>query len=280
VTPRFVIPQSLWLVEADPAQLGQVVSNLALNAAQAMGKRGTLLIMAENLEPGSEQGLARAVHISVTDTGAGIPPENLPKLFDPFFTTKSTGTGLGLAMVYSIIKRHGGRIHVDSTIGYGTTFHIYLPAAPSGAVAERVASSSPFLVPAGGKPVAARVLLMDDENEVRETVGLMLILLGYEVETASEGQEAIDLFEKARNSSRPFNAVILDLRVPDGLGGAETIKRLRAIDPKLKALVASGYCEDPTLADFRTAGFDATIAKPFNLDDLRTVVERLTSATF
>lgn len=285
VTARFVLPRTLWLVSADPGQLGQVINNLALNAVQAMAKRGTLLIMAENLEPGAAQGIAlsggRAVHVSLTDTGAGISPENLAKLFDPFFTTKTTGTGLGLATVYSIVKKHGGWIDVESTLGYGTTFHIYLPAAPAGAVAERLVSLAPF--PASDGPTmgavsgksATRVLLMDDEVEVRETVGLMLTLLGYEVVAAREGHEAIALFQKARQSGRPFTAVILDLRVPDGLGGAETIKRLRAIDPQLKALVASGYSEDPTLADYRSAGFDATIAKPFNLEDLRRVVEGL-----
>ncbi len=271
---HFSAAPDLWLVEADAGQLGQVFNNIALNAVQAMESRGTLTVRAENLGPGPEQGadLAafRVVHVSLADTGPGISAENLAKIFDPFFTTKAKGTGLGLATVYSIVKNHGGRLHVESTVGAGATFHIYLRAAPPGAIVAATHSAPPFRAGASGP---ARVLLMEHQPAAREAVSLLLVLLGYEAESAGDGQQAIDRYLVAKNAGRPFGAVILDLRAPSGPTSAEIIQQLRAIDPNFRAIVASGYAEDPAMEEHLATGFHAAVTKPIKMENLRAVLE-------
>ncbi|MDB6094203.1 MAG: sensor hybrid histidine kinase [Verrucomicrobia bacterium] len=265
----------LWPVEADASQLGQVINNIALNAVQAMNRRGSLRIVSRNLVLSDVKGMmnpgARVVHLSLSDTGSGISPENLRKIFDPFYTTKANGTGLGLATVYSIISKHGGKMEVESVVGRGTTFHIYLKA--SSAEISREASQVPF--PRPGQKSAGRVLVMDDENEIREIMSGMLETLGFEPTPAREGWKAIELFVQARDEGRPFDFVVLDLRVTSGLGGAETIKRLKEIDHRVKALVVSGYAEDPAMVNFRLAGFECAIVKPFGLEGLRRAIKPL-----
>mgnify|MGYP001551029351 CR=1 FL=1 len=282
VEARHDIPADLWLVEADIGQLAQVFNNLALNAVQAMNGRGTLTVTAENLPDAAEAPTpgapARMVCVRIADDGPGIPPENLAKIFDPFFTTKASGTGLGLATVYSIVKKHGGRIGVDSTVGQGTTFRIHLPAAAPGSVAVRVASRSPFPAEPGRAASRPRILFMDDDAPLRETVSLMLALLGYEAVAVADGAEALARYEADRTAGRPFRGVILDLRVPEGLGGAETIRRLRVIDPAVRAVDASSYSDDPAMIAYRDAGFDAAVTKPFKIEDLRAVMDKLIAA--
>jgi PAS domain S-box-containing protein len=276
----YTIAPELWLVEADAGQLGQVFNNIALNAVQAMNHRGTLRVVARNLPPGPEQGselsTVRVVHVSITDTGPGISPENLAKIFDPFFTTKTKGTGLGLATVYSIVKNHGGRLTVDSLVGVGTTFHLYLRAAPPEAVVTPVHSATPFRSPAvAAKNPLPRVLLMEHQAAVRDAVCLMLVLLGYEAEATADGQQTVDLYLQAKNSGRPFSAVVLDLRVPAGLSTAEIVQHLRKIEPNLKTLVASGYDEDPVMSDYLNTGFNAVVSKPIKMENLRAMLEQL-----
>ena len=273
----FSAAPDLWLVEADAGQLGQVFNNIALNAVQAMDSRGTLTVNAENLGPGPEQGAElaafRVVHVTIADTGSGISAENLAKIFDPFFTTKAKGTGLGLATVYSIVKNHGGRLHVESAVGAGTRFHIYLRAAPPGAVVSSLQSSTPARSMAGTGPT--RVLLMEHQPAACEAVCLMLVLLGYEAESANDGQQAVERYLAAKEAGRPFHAVILDLRAPSGPTSGETIRQLRAIDPNFQALVASGYADDPTMADYLATGFNATVTKPIKMENLRAVLDPL-----
>ncbi len=266
----FNIEPNLWPVSADEGQLIQVINNLAVNAVQAMAKGGTLAISAVNVRP--DRGSAtpstdgRWVDITIADNGSGISPENLQKIFEPFFTTKPKGTGLGLATCYSIVKKHGGQLRVDSQLGVGTTFHIVLPAAEvaKGPSAERE--------PRGSK---GRILVMDDDRQMRETMALMLSLTGYESADAEEGGEAIKKFDAAREGGRPFDLVFLDIRVPHGLGGRETLHELIKRDPKVRAIASSGHPDDPVMLDYLGNGFVGCLPKPFKIDALRSALSTI-----
>jgi PAS domain S-box-containing protein len=269
---RHQISSDLWLVEADESQLVQVINNLAVNAVQAMPNGGLLLVAAENVSPEEDSqspvGGSRFVKITVSDTGSGIPPEHLAKIFEPFFTTKPKGTGLGLATSYSVIKKHGGELRVESALGRGTTFHILLPAA------DGAASASPFGATKNKKSLG-RILLMDDDRTMRETLVLMLGLLEYDVVETEEGAATLEKYVAARDRRRPFDAVLLDLRVAEGLGGVETVRRLREIDPAVRAVAVSGFLDEAAMADHRTHGFDLALAKPVKMDVLREALKNL-----
>jgi PAS domain S-box-containing protein len=273
---RTQIASDLWPVEADESQLVQVINNLAVNAVQAMPHGGLLLVAAENFSPDEDSSSplrdSRQVKITVSDTGSGIPPEHLAKIFEPFFTTKPKGTGLGLATSYSVIKKHGGELRVESAVGRGTTFQILLPAAEGA-----TASASPFAT-AKAKKSLGRILLMDDDRTMRETLVLMLGLLDYEVTETEEGGAVLEKYSAARERGRPFDAVVLDLRVASGLGGAETVRRLREIDPAVRAIAVSGYLDDAVMTDHRAHGFDLAFAKPVKMDTLREALKKLLSA--
>lgn len=263
----------LWPVEVDPGQISQVIHNLIINAQQAMAKGGVILVKAENfvVGPGERFTPGRYVRISVKDQGIGISPEILDKIFDPFFTTKSTGTGLGLATSYSIIRRHEGYIEAESQIGAGTVFHILLPAA---------ALSEPVCPDAARETAAAygyggRILFMEDEEGIRKVVMEMLGMVGYQITPARDGAEAIALYRKALESDEPFDAVIMDLTVPGGMGAEETVTRLRQLDPEIKAIVTSGYSSDPIISDYEKFGFCGVVTKPYKFDELREVLTRV-----
>ena len=263
VNCEYNLTDNLWPVEVDQSQISQVIQNLVINAKQSMPEGGTIHVRAENamFHSGTDEPLqgGRYVKITVHDHGIGIALEHLQKIFDPYFTTKDTGRGLGLAIAYSIIKKHEGHISVESQLGGGSTFTVYLPASEK--YEKHVDSSEPYedtaLVGEG------RVLIMDDEEMVRNSLGEVLAVSGYEVEYAKDGKEAIELYEKSMKLAKPFNAVILDLTVPGGMGGKEAIKKLLAIDPNVKAIVSSGYSSDPVMANFREYGFSNVIAKPY-----------------
>ncbi len=269
------IPADLWSVDADKGQIGRVVQNLVINAVQAMPAGGTLRLNAcnEKITGPGHTGLAPGdyVQIAIADTGEGIKPDHLARIFDPYFTTKQTGSGLGLAAVYSIVRKHHGYIDVESQIGQGSTFHIWLPALQT----TRVASAPPM--PESQNRFEGRVLFMDDEEPIRRMAGQMLRRLGFEVEGAVDGVEAVEKFSAARAAGEPFTLVIMDLTVPGGIGGREAIIQLREIDPLVKAIVSSGYSSDPVLANFRAHGFCGVVAKPYKLDDfIKAVREALT----
>ena len=265
-------PENLWSIEADPGQIGQVFQNLTINAIQAMPTGGTIKVWAENLTLGTESDLplsaGRYIKISVRDQGMGIPAEHLPRIFDPYFTTKQKGSGLGLASAYAIIKKHHGHIAVESKPGVGTTFHIYLPAVEQ-QVTPQPEEDRELLVGKG------KILVMDDEEMVREVLGRMLARLGYEAEFARDGGEAIEMFVQAQGSGQAFAAVILDLTVPGGMGGKETMARLLEIDPQVKAIVSSGYSDDPIMADFQKYGFSGVIAKPYRISELGKILHEV-----
>jgi CheY-like chemotaxis protein len=255
-------------VDIDAGQINQVINNLIINAQQAMPAGGTIHIKAENIispENMAKHGLVvnqgEYVRISIEDSGVGIPPESLGKIFDPYYTTKEQGSGLGLATSHSIIKKHGGYISAKSTPGKGTTFFIYLPASkPSDEI-----KGSDAKAPYSGK---GRILVMDDEAMILDITGELLRNLGYQVEFAKNGGEAVDLYRTAQDLGKPFDAVILDLTVPGGMGGKETIKGLLEIDPETKAIVSSGYSNDPIMAEFKEYGFRGVIVKPYQLTEL------------
>jgi PAS domain S-box-containing protein len=270
VKPVFNIPTDLWHVEVDTGQFSQVVSNLVVNAEQAMLGGGFLTVCAENIifTANSQYKPGKYVKITFQDYGVGIPAENLTKIFDPFFTTKETGSGLGLATSYSIISQHGGYIDLTSQIGVGTTFYVYLPAA------DTVASDELSLenLPLSG---AGKILVMDDETMIRNVVSEMLTLLGYQVTAVPDGKAAIQLYQAALNSNEPFQAVIMDLTIPGGMGGLETLEHLRAIDPNVKAIVSSGYANDPIMADHVKHGFCGVISKPYKIEEFNATLSKV-----
>ncbi len=273
------LPSDLWPVEIDEGQMRQVVHHLVMNAREAMPDGGTITVSAENLNvpPGSHLPLreGRYVRWSVADEGVGIPKANLQRLFDPYFTTKDVGSrkgmGLGLTICYSIIKKHDGFITAQSEPGAGATFHVYLPAARTGSPGVRDEDG----LPAG----RARILVMDDEESVREMVGETLDYLGYEAVLAAEGNEAVALYEKARDEDRPFAAVIMDLTIPGGMGGKETVARLLAMDPHAKVIISSGYSSDPVVSEFGAYGFSEAVVKPYTVSDLRDVLSAVLTGT-
>jgi PAS domain S-box-containing protein len=268
---KMEIPGDLWPVEADEAQINQVISNLLINADQAMPEGGIIKITAENISINAKSNLpiskGKYVKFAIADQGMGISPKYLDKIFDPYFSTKQKGSGLGLATAYSIIKNHSGHIQVESRMGVGTTFYIYLPAANKGVPADQPETVKPAM----GQ---GKVLVMDDEEMVREVLGGMLSRLGYEVDFATDGSQAIEKFVKAKEANQPFAAVILDLTIPAGMGGKEAMKRLLKIDPQVKAIVSSGYSDDPIMADFQKYGFAGIIAKPYNVVELGKILNK------
>jgi len=266
VSCEFALGDDLWPVEADEGQLSQVIHNLVLNAVQAMPEGGTVTISAANVS--SAQTGKRFINIAVADTGSGIPEHHLRMIFDPYFTTKQQGSGLGLATSYSIIRKHGGKIRVTSTLGKGSTFYVSLPASEH-AIEARPDSRTD--VPHG----SGSVLVMDDEEVVRDITQAILEQLGYTAECVKDGSEAIDLYRKRKEAGTPFAVVIMDLTVPGGMGGKEAITPLLEIDPNVKAVVSSGYSTDPVMANYREYGFSAVLTKPYRLQEMSKVLQGL-----
>jgi len=267
------IQENLWSMEVDESQLSQVLNNLLLNAIQAMPAGGEVGIRAANetLPHNNPQQLppGNYLKIAVEDRGCGIPQENLIRIFDPYFTTKPKGSGLGLASVHSIIKRHGGAVEVSSTPGGGTTFTIHLPAIP-GRQPENTGISESMELRGSG-----RVLVMDDEYFIREIATYILGFMGYEVDCCADGEEAVECFHTARKKNDPYSAVILDLTIPGGMGGKEAASRILEIDPDAVLIVSSGYSDDPVVASFSQYGFSGVVPKPFDAEGLTRELKRL-----
>ncbi len=254
----------------------QVFNNILINAKDAIREGGTISIGAKNvsISEGDPVPLKKGdyLRVSIQDKGVGIPEKILSKIFDPYFTTKEMGsqkgTGLGLSVSLSIVKKHGGHIDVEFGKGKGTTFHIYIPAAKM-AVHDRC----PWM--AQLKVRRKRLLFMDDDEWIGNLVGDMMEYLGYEINYAKNGEEAIELFREAKESGEIFDAVILDLTVHGGMGGEKAIKVLIEIDPGVKAVISSGYADDPIIKDFRKYGFADAIAKPYTMEQLKELLNKL-----
>ncbi len=263
VRTEFDLAEDLWPAEVDTGQISQVIQNLIINAVQAMPSGGTVLVRGENVRLTAESGLplapGRYVKIVVQDYGTGIPPEHLAKIFDPYFSTKRKGSGLGLATAYSIIANHDGYMTVESALGEGATFHLYLPGSQGEIRSRR--KSAPELLPGQGK-----ILVMDDDVAVREVAGKILAHLGYEPEFARDGEEALAAYVRAREAGRPFAAVLMDLTIPGGMGGKETMQKLRQIAPEARAIVSSGYADDPIMTHYQKYGFRGVIKKPYRVN--------------
>jgi len=269
---EFSLPADLWPVEVDEGQISQVINNLIINADQAMPEGGIIEVCTENITIDAGYGFpvkeGEYIKISIKDQGVGIPEEYLTKIFDPYFTTKQKGSGLGLSTTYSIIKNHQGYITLESKTREGTTFYIYLPALPKEFLTKKEEEEKIFT--GGGK-----ILVVDDEKMVRDVTGNMLKLIGYESESAGDGAEAVEVYKKARESQQSFDAIILDLTIPGTMGGRETIKKLMEIDSEVKAIVCSGYSNDPVMANFREYGFSGFLVKPYKVEELNEILQRI-----
>ena len=271
-TCEFTIVPDLALVDGDEGQIGQVIRNLVINASQAMNDGGIVRVSTDcrEIRAGQVHGLAARKYLvlAVADRGVGISEEHRLRIFDPYFTTKRDGRGLGLAVSHSIVENHHGAITVDSQLGQGSVFTVYLPAA-EGEAALPLAATAEIVRGRG------RVLIMDDEESVRQIAGKIVRALGYEAAFARDGREAIACWQTARTKGQPFDVAIMDLTVPGGMGGREAMRELLALDANAKAVVSSGYCQDPVMANFRDYGFRDVLAKPYNVLDVSRALSAL-----
>ncbi len=274
VRAEFDFWEDLALIEADEGQIIQVINNVTINAMQAMPDGGVIRVRAENREVKAGDGLPLEsgpyLMISISDKGGGIPEEYQKKIFDPYFTTKSNGTGLGLASSYSIVRKHGGNISASSSPGDGTEMIIYLPA-----LAGEQARPEPYsqrIVRGGGK-----ILIMDDDENILDIAGRLLHELGYDADYALNGEVAVEMYRKAMESGDAFDAVIMDLTIQGGSGGRLTIKRLLEIDPGVRAIVSSGYSNDPIMANYREYGFRGVVVKPYRVEELSMALHEVLS---
>ena len=271
VACRLDIPEDLWLVDIDTGQMSQVIQNIALNARHVMPEGGEINIVCTNISDiTTETGLSlpgeKYIKITIEDHGGGISEKYLDKIFDPYFSTKQEGSGLGLAITHSIINKHDGHIFVQSQIGEGTTFTIYLPAS------DQQATHEPTKEAYKAKAGKTRILVMDDEQLVQDVAKQMLNHLGHEVLQAGDGKEAIAIFNEHRKSGKPIDVIIMDLTIPGGIGGKDAIEEILKINPEAKAVVSSGYSNDPVMADYQKYGFKAAIGKPFSLAELNETI--------
>jgi signal transduction histidine kinase/ActR/RegA family two-component response regulator len=263
------VMEGLWSADVDPNQIGQVLHNILLNARQAMPDGGNIEVRAENISLANDPDDSGPwVRISIRDNGRGIAPDVLQRIFDPYFTTKPGGTGLGLATAYAIVVKHGGHISAESTLGVGTLFTIHLPASLELPLAEAPATVA-------SQTGTERLLVMDDDEALRILFKAVLNKLGYDVQTARDGAEAIALYETAKAAGGGFDAVLLDLTVTGGMGGMEAAGKLKELDPAVKLIVSSGYSEAPVMSHFADYGFDAVILKPWTVKEMSEVLRKV-----
>jgi PAS domain S-box-containing protein len=270
VAGKLQIAEGLWPIEADEGQIGQVVYNLLINADQSMPAGGVVRVALDNCSLVENEVAALQsgpyVRISVADQGCGIPPENLSRIFDPYFTTKEAGTGLGLTSIYSIVKKHGGEVVLSSKVGEGTQVKVYLPASPEGRVEEKAPETPSVPTTAG------YVIVMDDDENIREVAGEMLSYFGYRFTLCTCGEEAVALFKAEQERGVRPDAIIMDLTVPGKMGGLEAASLILDLDPSARIIVSSGYSHDAAMSDFKKHGFSEALHKPFSMEEMRTVL--------
>jgi PAS domain S-box-containing protein len=264
-TCAYTLPGDLWSIDADEGQIGQALTNIFMNADQATPEGGTITVHGENMIISAEDNLplnsGRYVKISIKDEGKGIPEQHLGKVFDPYFTTKKKGSGLGLTSAFSIVKKHEGLLTVDSSEGSGTTFTLLLPASSSPDSSATIAEHTVY-------SGSGKILVMDDDEMVLEVIGTMLERLGYHVNFACNGEQALEKYIQAQESGDPYDAVIMDLIIPIGMGGREAMELLHAIDPQARVIISSGYSNNSVMTDYASYGFCDVIVKPYRLSDL------------
>jgi PAS domain S-box-containing protein len=269
---RLTRGKDIWPVEVDAGQMSQVIQNLLINADQAMPKGGIIHISCENHLIDSKNHLplkaGKYVKITIKDNGTGIPKEYISKIFDPYFSTKQKGSGLGLATVYSIINKHDGYITVESIPGKGTTFYIYIPASNKKIVGHCKSEVNSY-------EASGKILIVDDEEVVRKIAASMLTKLGFEVDFAFDGKQALKMYKSSQRTNQTYSAILMDLTIPGGMGGKETIKKLLKIDPGVKAIVSSGYSNDPIMSNYSHYGFRGVIAKPYKFEELSQVIKQI-----
>ncbi|PYK69070.1 MAG: hypothetical protein DME45_04080 [Verrucomicrobia bacterium] len=267
------IPPDLWTTEVDFAQIEQVINALMINAREATPAGGTVDISARNVElenkPGALLPGGRYVKVAIADHGGGVPSDIVTKIFDPYFTTKPVSSGLGLSISFSIVKKHGGMLHLEQSSASGAVFSFYLPATRAEPAVIKSMGNGP-----GMPSPLQRILVMDDEEGIRELTSQLLNTLGYEVTAVTDGVEAINTYERAMRRGENFQAVILDATIRGGMGGLATIARLRNIDPSVVAIICSGYSDEAALAEFLQYGFRGALPKPFTRRDLADVLQR------
>ena len=269
VSCNYHFDEDLWLADIDKGQISQVIQNIIINAKQAMPNGGVINVECENILSSSEPQLLPGksyIKIAISDNGTGIPADILDNIFDPYFSTKSTGSGLGLALCHSIITKHNGHIYVESSTDEGTTFVIFLPASACSIQKQRICNEKIT------KVRNTKILIMDDEEPIRNVISALLRRLGHDVVVAKDGDEAIQLFRESLDSAAPFDLAILDLTIPGGMGGEEAVKELLKMDSDAKIIVSSGYSTGPIMANYKQYGFCAAIVKPYQFVDLKRVI--------
>lgn len=274
----------LWPVDADKGQISQVVNNLLINADQAMPRGGTITLRLRNLRvrhaevPSLDSG--EYVCIEVRDEGTGISPENLKRIFDPYFTTKDSGNGLGLASSYAIINSHKGTITVDSSVGHGSIFRVYLPKSTRPLQAKAEAHKATEKNKTSKETIhhgKGRILVMDDMEAMMMVAGEILTVLGYEVEYSTNGEEAVAAYKAAKEAGNPFDAVVFDLTVPGGMGGEEASNLLKEYDPGLIAIASSGYTTSNVMSDYKNSAFAAVVPKPYRIKEMSDALHNVLS---
>lgn len=272
VVCKFDFPDDLWLAEIDKGQISQVVQNIVLNASQSMPEGGTIEISCENFttKESNSTPILRAgnyIKLTIKDSGVGMPATVLNRIFDPYFSTKQKGNGLGLAITYSIMQKHNGHIEVESLPGVGTTFTIFIPAANGQPIFQQIEEHTEHA------DASRKIMIMDDDEQVREMAGAMLTTMGHETVLAEDGAEALALYAKSMKGGSPIDLIIMDLTIPGELGGKEAAKRVLAINPQAKIIVSSGYSTDPIMSSFQEHGFCGTLVKPYQRKDLAKVIK-------